>query len=45
MIREQSKDGGSAGDYIKYTRQDIRLVVWLLGAVVVMLGIVADHIH
>jgi hypothetical protein len=42
---EQNKDTGSADDYIKYTRQDIRMVVWLLAAVVVMLGLVADRIH
>jgi hypothetical protein len=43
--REQAKDAGSVDDYIKYTRQDIRMVVWLLAAVVVMLGVVADRIH
>ena len=43
--REQSKDSGSTDDYIRYTRQDIRLVVWLLSAVVVMLGIIADRIQ
>jgi len=43
--REQNKDSGSTDDNIRYTRQDIRMVVWLLGAVVVMLGIVADRIH
>jgi hypothetical protein len=31
--------------YIRYTRQDIRLVVWLLAAVVIMLGLIADRIH
>jgi hypothetical protein len=43
--REQSKDTGRTDDYIKYTRQDIRMVVWMLAAVVVMLGLVADRIH
>ena len=43
--RQQNKDSGSTDDYIKYTRQDIRMVVWLLGAVVVMLSIIADRIH
>jgi hypothetical protein len=43
--REQNKDSGSADDYIKYTRQDTRLVVWLLAAAVVMLGIIADRVH
>jgi hypothetical protein len=43
--REQNKDSGSTDDYIRYTRQDIRLIVWLLAAVVVMLGVIADRIH
>jgi hypothetical protein len=43
--REQSKDRGSTDDYIKYTRHDTRLVVWLLAAAVVMLGVIADRIH
>ena len=43
--REQNKDSASTDDYIRYTRQDIRMVVWLLGAVVAMLGIIADRIH
>ena len=43
--REQNKDTGSTDDNIRYTRQDVRMVVWLLGAVVVMLGIVADRIY
>jgi hypothetical protein len=43
--REQSKDSLRTDDYIRYTRQDIRMVVWLLGAVVVMLGIIADRIE
>jgi hypothetical protein len=43
--REQNMDSASTDDYIRCTRQDIRMVVWLLGAVVVMLGIIADRIH
>jgi hypothetical protein len=43
--REQSKDSGGTDDYIRYTRQDIRLIVWLLAAVVIMLGLIADRIH
>jgi hypothetical protein len=43
--REQNKDSGSTDDNIRYTRQDIRTVAWLLAAVVIMLGIVADRIH
>jgi hypothetical protein len=43
--REQSKDMGTTDDYIRYTRRDIRAVMWLLAAVVVMLGIIADRIQ
>jgi hypothetical protein len=43
--REQNKDVGSNDDYVKYMRQDIRLVVWLLAAAVIMLGVIADRIH
>lgn len=43
--REQSKDMGTTDDYIRHTRQDIRAVKWLLAAVVVMLGIIADRIQ
>jgi hypothetical protein len=43
--REQSKDMGTTDDYIRYTRRDIRTVMWLLAAVVVMLGIIADRIQ
>jgi hypothetical protein len=43
--REQSKDIGSTDDYIRHTRQDTRLLTWLLAAVVIMLGIIADRIQ
>jgi hypothetical protein len=43
--REQNKDSGSTDDYIRHTRQDIRIVVWLLAAIVFMLGVIADRIH
>ena len=43
--REQSKDMGTTDDYIRYTRRDTRAVMWLLAAVIVMLGIIADRIQ
>jgi hypothetical protein len=43
--REQRKDSGGTDDNIRHTRQDTRAVVWLLAAVVVMLGIIADRVH
>ena len=45
--RVHRKDMGTTTteDYIGQTRQDVRTVMWLLAAVVVMLGIIADRIH
>ena len=43
--RERSKDMGTTDDYIRYTRRDTRAVMWLLAAVIVMLGIIADRIQ
>jgi hypothetical protein len=43
--REQNKDSGGTDDYIRYARQDIRAVMWLLAAVVFMLGLIADRIN
>lgn len=43
--RQQNKDVGSTDDFIRYTRQDIRVVAWLLAAIVVLLGVIADRIH
>jgi hypothetical protein len=43
--REQNKDSGGTDDYIRYTRQDIRAMMWLLAAVVFMLGLIADRIN
>ncbi len=43
--REQSKDSGGTDDYIRHTRQDIRTMTWLVAAVIVMLGIIADRIQ
>jgi hypothetical protein len=43
--REQNKDSGGPDDNMKHTRKDIRIVVWLLAAVVFLLGVIADRIH
>jgi hypothetical protein len=43
--REQNKDTGSTDDYIRQTRQDMRVVTWLLAAIVVLLGVIADRIQ
>lgn len=31
--------------YIRHSRQDLRLIAYLLAAILVMLGIIADRIH
>jgi hypothetical protein len=43
--RRQRFDSEVADENIKQTRQDLRLIVYLLFAVVVMLGIIADRVH
>jgi hypothetical protein len=30
---------------VVFARQDVRLIAWMLGAMLIMLGIIADRIH
>lgn len=43
--RHQRGDPDDVEVNIKHTRQDLRLVAYLLAAILVMLGIIADKIH
>lgn len=49
--RENRKDPATRHDpkelaeTIRYSRQDLRMISWLLAAILVMLGIVADRVH
>ena len=45
LDRQQSKDSSDTDDNIRHTRQDTRLTAYLLAAVVIMLGIIADRIR
>jgi len=38
-------DPKELGEMIRYSRQDLRLIAWLLAAILVMLGVVADRLH
>lgn len=38
-------DPKELGEMIRYSRQDLRLIAWLLAAILVMLGFIADRIH
>lgn len=38
-------DDRGSYDMIRYSRQDLRLIAWLLASILVALGIIADRIH
>jgi hypothetical protein len=38
-------DPKELGEMIRYSRQDLRLIAWLLAGILVMLGMVADRLH
>jgi hypothetical protein len=38
-------DPKELGEMLRYSRQDLRLIAWLLAAILVMLGVVADRLH
>ena len=44
LDKQQSKDNTDTADIIRHIRQDTRLMAYLLAAVVIMLGIIADRI-
>jgi hypothetical protein len=43
--RDQSADTDEVQRNVKHSRQDLRLIAYLLFAILVMLGIVADRLH
>ncbi len=43
--RSQDGDPKDPDMLVRQTRQDLRLVAYLLAGVIIMLGIVADRIH
>lgn len=45
VTRRQYADTDDVGENIKFTRQDLRLVAYLLFAILIALGVIADRIH
>ncbi len=43
--RRQYADSDDSQENIKHSRQDLRLIAYLLFAVVILLGIIADRLH
>jgi hypothetical protein len=43
--KDNYRDSGEMDINIKQSRQDLRLIAYLLGAILVMLGIIADRLH
>jgi hypothetical protein len=43
--RRQNKDSDDTIENIKHSRQDLRLIAYLLFAALVMLGVIADRLH
>ena len=43
--RLQESDESDAPTSIRHTRQDLRLIAFLLFAILIMLGVIADRIH
>lgn len=45
VMRDNAKDPTGKDEHVRHIRQDIRLAAYLLAAILVMLGIIADRIH
>ena len=45
FLMHRGKDSGGTDDHIRHAWQQTRAVMWLLAAVVIMLGIIADRIQ
>jgi nitrogen fixation-related uncharacterized protein len=45
VSRRQYADTDNVGENIKFTRQDLRLVAYLLFAILIALGVIADRLH
>jgi hypothetical protein len=45
VARANTKDLADKDEQPRHIRQDLRLTVYLLAAILIMLGIIADRIH
>jgi len=43
--KAQNADSDDVPTNIKHTRQDLRLIAWLLYGILVALGVIADRLH
>jgi hypothetical protein len=44
-VSQARTDSNEATTNIKHSRQDLRLIAYLLGGVLIMLGVIADKLH
>lgn len=44
VTKKQPSDSDDVADNIKHTRQDLRLIAYILFAILVALGVIADRI-
>jgi archaellum biogenesis protein FlaJ (TadC family) len=44
-VKDNYRDSNEMETNVKHSRQDLRLIAYLLAAILVMLGIIADRIH
>jgi len=45
VMRTNARDAAGKDEQVRHIRQDVRLLAYLLAAILVMLGIIADRIH
>jgi hypothetical protein len=45
VSRQQDNDSDDAAEHIKHSRQDLRLIAYLLFGILLLLGIIADRVH
>jgi hypothetical protein len=43
--KSQETDSNDVPTNIKHTRQDLRLIAWLLFVILIALGVIADRLH
>lgn len=44
-IKDQKSDSDDVATNVKHSRQDLRFIAYLLFAILVMLGVIADRLH
>ena len=44
-VRQANHDPADATTNIRNSRQELRMIVYLLGGILIMLGVIADRLH